>query len=204
MPFYPSPTSPRDYIFFQVDRVIADSIQGENGLSLVLITGGEPGSDLHHVREYGEVVATPKLLSTHLDTTMDVQIGDKIYFHFHTVSDENRIELEGEIYYKVHYSQVYCAIRDNRLIMLNDYLLATPKMESEDDIKTPGGIYLKMEPEPIPLRAIVAHIPAGPGFDEIQVGDEIYYNSHSDVPISIEGKSYYRMRQQDVLAKYTE
>lgn len=197
--------SPRNYVFFTIDKQFSDHLFGPSGMKFHLVLGGTPGQELLHVREYGKVVSVPRSLSPELKTKMNLQVGDKIYFHFHTVSEENRYEVNGQRVYKVHYSEVYCAIRDEQIIMLNDYVLCEPVMETEEDIKTPAGIYLKSAPEPIPLRASVTHLnePVDGSSSELKAGDHIYYDTHSDVPITIEGHAYYRMRKQDILAKYT-
>ncbi len=199
-------SSPADYIFFTVDKEFEDKITGKSGLVLDLVPGGEPGSELWHVREYGNVVSVPKKLSAWLKTTMDVGVGDRIYFHFHTVCEENRYEIDGIRVYKVHYGEVYCAIRDEKVIMLNDYILCEPVMETEDEITTKSGLITKLQPEPKPLRAKVVHTPLNITnlLADLKAGDEIYYDTHSDIPIKIEGKMYYRMKLKDVLAKYEQ
>ena len=134
-------------MFFTIDKQFSDHLFGPSGMKFHLVLGGTPGQELLHVREYGKVVSVPRSLSPELKTKMNLQVGDKIYFHFHTVSEENRYEVNGQRVYKVHYSEVYCAIRDEQIIMLNDYVLCEPVMETEEDIKTPAGIYLKSAPQ---------------------------------------------------------
>lgn len=192
--------SPRDYVFFTIDKEFADKITTASGFELDLVTGGEPGNELNHVREFGIVTSLPRSLSSYLGE-MEIQVTDKIYFHFHTIAPENKHESDGKVFYKVHYGEIYCAVRDGKIIMVNDNVFCQPVMETEADIKTPAEIFLKSEPEPLPLRAKVTHINSS---DELKVNDHIYYDKHNDIPIEIEGVSYYRMKQTDIIGKYEE
>lgn len=221
-------TSPRNYIFFKVEKDIADKIVSETGFTLYRGLGYNPGQQLFHVPEYGEVVAAPLALNSKLETNVDVKVGDRVYFHFHTVDEENFIsevqELDGQLVYKVFYNECYCAVRDGKIIMLNHNVFCTPVMQEQEDGFSKSGIQLRPNVDPLPVkqRAIVAHMPdykdgvwrrwvddTNPlnqeGVCEVNdvvfsAGDEVHYAPESDIPIEIEGETFYRMEMHDVLA----
>jgi len=149
--------SPRNWIFFTVDKEFADKIRTTTGFELDLILGVGPGESLHHVREFGTVISVPLALNKELKTTMDVRVGDRLYFHFHTVEPDNEYQVDGKTVYKAAYNQCYCCVRDGEIIMLNDYIFCTPVMEKESDVFSESGIQLRSDTEikPIPLRAKV-------------------------------------------------
>lgn len=151
----------KKYIFVQIDKTHADTITSEGGLELMLIMGWGPGDDLWHVAESGTVVAGPSHLNKEFNTTMDVLPGDKIYFHFHVVNEDNRVVYDGEEYYLCTYDQAYCVIRDGKIIMLSDHVLAQPAMEEQEDAFTKSGIQLRSDITPIPIknRAVISHMP---------------------------------------------
>ncbi len=191
----------KDYVYFTTDQEYADKLVTDSGFTLDLVIAGDPGCELKHVTEYGYVVATPKRLSNS-STTMDLEVGDKIYFHFHTVSTENRHEIDGKTYYKVHYDQIYCAVRDGRIQTLSLFLLMEPETE-RDNFYFDSDIGLHKSSPDLVQSAKVAHLDER-SITDLKVGDRVHFKKHSDVPIEIEGKKYYRMRYDDVLAKYEE
>lgn len=206
------PTIPRDYLLVKVDKQYENEVEVA-GNKLQLDTSFDPN---WHVRIYGEIVQLPKCVTLYdkqgnvkdeagIGTLHDVQVGDKVYFHFHTVHEENRIKyLTEQNIYKLHHKQMFCVVRDGRIIMCNDRVLVQPKMESWDDIKSASGLILKSEPEPIPLVGVIKHIgkPA-PGYQaELQAGDEIYFSRDSEFKNKIEDEEYYVMSQSDIVGKY--
>lgn len=145
-----------------------------------------------HVRRYGEVVEVPERLGTvplpiqipqgtpqyHeyapaqfkylADIEPDVEVGDRIYFHYHTVNMRNLVKEEGEwpnrvYYFRVRYDQVICAVREitkldvdeqltetdpektiyKVIIPIGSYTLVQPDWESWDDILIPTYSHLK-------------------------------------------------------------
>lgn len=193
----------QDYIIIKTDKMFDDKVsyKGVDGRQLVFDPGFQPWL---HVRTYGEVVSVPVHLSAvpmplqepvgtpsyherspikfkHMrDIEPVVKVGDKIYFHFNTISMQNLVKEEGKhpdrtYYFKVRYDQVICAIRDEyrvsgvpdgsksngerpiktthkRIIPVASYVLVEPDYETLDDILIPVYSSIKdKEGKPIPL-----------------------------------------------------
>ncbi len=154
-----------NYIIFETDKLFDDHVT-INGRDIYFDPMFEPAK---HVRTYGTVIQIPhKLTSIPMmqesngvpypaektpyrykyvkDIVMEVQPGDRIYFHFNTIVKmrQNMIrEFKDKLgtpirwWFKVRYDQVICAVRDNRIIPIGGYALIEPDMESLEDILIP-------------------------------------------------------------------
>jgi hypothetical protein len=175
--------------------------KGINGRDLVFDPGFQPWL---HVRTYGEVVSVPKHLSkvpmplqepvgtpsyhSHApirfkklcDVESELEIGDKIYFHFNTITMNNLVKEEGvhpdkTFYFRVRYDSIICAVRGQNhvtsiadtfssngsrpiktthksIIPIGSYVLVEPDWETMEDILLP--VYSSIKDEngnPIPL-----------------------------------------------------
>ena len=82
---------------------------------------------------------------------------------------------------------------------LSDRVLIEPNAAEE---KTAGGLYIPDTAKEKPLSGKV--VAAGPGTSEIKMevkaGDEVLYGKYAGTEITIEGKEYLIMRQNDILA----
>jgi len=57
---------------------------------------------------------------------MDLQVGDKVYFHYLTVDPNNLVEVDGKDYYQVDYFNIFCYKRDGEMHMTNEWCLVEP------------------------------------------------------------------------------
>ena len=82
---------------------------------------------------------------------------------------------------------------------LADRVLIEPKAAEE---KTAGGLYIPDTAKEKPLEGIVVAL--GPGTKdvtmEVKKGDVVIYGKYSGTEITIDGKEYLMMRQNDLLA----
>lgn len=188
-----------NFVIVEVDKEHKDTITADSGFKLDLIPGCAPGEALHQVREYGKVVAVPNKLSDALNTTMDLIIGERVYFHFHTVNPDNRYFLDGKTVFKVMYSEIYCSIRKDKIHMMNHYVLVSPIMDVPKDVKTKFGLYTRsdVDEKPVKHRGKIEHKRFD--CDDFKEGDEIFYSRLSDVLLNVEGVVYYRMVEDDIL-----
>ena len=237
-----------NYVIFRTDTMFNDKVQfeGLKGETLVLDPSFDPQ---RHVRTYGEVVSLPAQLTKRpimqehrgspapsdsspysykyvSDVSEELQIGDRIYFHFNTITMKNCVKEEGEHpnrvwYFKVSYEQIVCAIRNGQIIPISSYVLVDPDFENWDDILVPTYTMLKDEqgnfipkpkeqwiqkkvrPEYKYLTAFVRHVgtPLKGDKCEIEVGQKIWYRRNADWMNTIEGKDYFAIRQRHIVAK---
>lgn len=157
------------------------------------------------------------------DIAMEVEIGDMVYFNWTALSKEqNFVRFEGEYQlWKIDYPNIFCALRNEQIIMIGSWVLIEPEWESFDDILVPvyypleltGGkkklkpksqwIQTKTEPEADELKGFVRHVGTPLKGQECYVksGDHIFFMKGSKLNVEVEGKKYYVMRQHRIEAK---
>lgn len=233
----------QNHIIFKTPTLFNDKVK-INGRQIILDPSFNPEL---HVRTYGEVVHVPsrmgnqpmplqesigtpsyheyapvkfKLLS---DIEPVVNVSDRIYVHFNTITQRNIVKEEGEgddkmYFIAVRYDNVICAVRDGRILMVGSYALVEPDMESYDeiliptfyDIKDKEGnpmpkpkefwIQKKVAPEAKFLKGFVRHIdkPLKGDVRECNPGDHIIYKRNADWKMTIEGAEYFAIRQRHI------
>ncbi len=239
-----------NFVIFKTDALFNSkaTFKGVNGMDIVINHDFDPQK---HARIYGEVVSVPQRLS-HFpimqenaglpayheyspfiykyldDIAMEVEIGDKIYFHFNTmITKGNIIGEEGKHpnktwFVKVRYDQIICAVRGDKIIPIGSYTLVKPDLESWDDISIPTysevlgddgkpmlkpkeqWLITKTAPEARYLSGFVEHIGTPLHGDNLEMkdGDKIIYRRNADWNQSIEGKQYFSIRQRHCLGRF--
>jgi len=239
----------QNYIVFKTTSLSNEDtpIKGEGGKKIVIDTTYDPKK---HTNCKGEVVSVPKHLSDmpisqkHLgipsyndrspfgyktisDISMEIGVGDTIYFHFNTIIDKNLIKVEGlppnrTWYFKVRYDQVICSVRDGKITPNSSYILVDPDMETWDDILIPTRsnimgkdgkpmlrpkdqwIQAKTAPQKKFLLGFVRHVGTPWKGDTCDVvpGDRIIYRRHSDWTNKIEGHDYFAILHKHLVGKF--
>ena len=161
-----------------------------------------------HAVQYGTVASVPHVISHHHENEHGHQIGyyggaeikegEKIYFHHFVTEPQNRYDMGGETVYLCRYDQVYCVIRDEKIEMIEDWLLAEPIMEDESNFISPSGIYLKPSLGVVPNIATVRHVSKVCAEQGITPGDTIVYKKDANYDMKVEGTEYYRMKAYNV------
>jgi co-chaperonin GroES (HSP10) len=147
------------------------------------------------------------------DIHQEVRVGDVAYFHFNSLTEDNKlITPEGEVY-RVPYSRVYCVSREGEIIMIGGWALVEPTypddievsvIEGEKCFKRKGGfLYLppssvKEEEQVGILRHIGTPLKGRPTLP-YKAGDTVLLALYSDIRITVEGKEYFRVAQSDLL-----
>lgn len=238
----------QNFVIFKTEALFNDkaSFKGVDGKEIFLDPKFDPQ---RHVRTYGEVVSVPLQLTKKpfmqehrgspapadsspfdykytSDVAQDVQVGDRIYFHFNTMMMRNLVKEEGvhpnkTWYFKVSYEQIICAVRDGVIIPVGSYVLVDPDFETWDDILLPvmtnlkdadgnlipkpkdQWIQRKVQPEYKFLVGFVRHIGSPLIGDkvEVEVGQKIWYRRNADWINKIEDSEYFAIRQRHIVAK---
>jgi co-chaperonin GroES (HSP10) len=116
---------------------------------------------------------------------------------------QQRIDsVEDKKTYKAHIDQVYCVIRKGEPVMLQDFIFVEPVIEPEENYMTSYGLMIKPEPEVMEREGVVKYVNEFSEDLGVKVGDHIYFESGCNYEIDVEGKKYYRMRNENVLFKY--
>lgn len=145
------------------------------------------------------------------DIVMDVRVGDRIYVHFNSLVPHNHIKNhDGRTIYKVPYSSVICAIRNQEIMPIGGYVLVEPSFdEGVEDIGggskgklSASGLVTEIVTAPKYLEGIVRHVGSPLKCEEeiVKPGDKIIYEKNADWLMKIEGKEYFVIRQRDLLA----
>lgn len=164
----------------------------------------------------GKVVAIPRGLSKiHSVASIQERIeeGDTVYFHFNAIDAESRMELDVQKkpFYTVHYSSIFCYVRNGLITMVGSRVLAEPVYD--DDVTIDGGIRVKKTRSGIITEINVKHNIKkarlvnignplrGNKLPDVKPGEIIYYSQDADFENEIEGKTYFVMYQEDLLMK---
>jgi co-chaperonin GroES (HSP10) len=162
----------------------------------------------------GEVVAVPDGVLPWCRIIPEVQVGDKIYFHYNALREDSVIpDLEG--IWVIEYDFVFCVVRDGKIIPIGGKVFASPLYDDGvQDIEVNGtvtkgkisektGLITEINSKHSLKKARLAHIGTPLRGDvpvAIKVGDVFYYISNADFRNTIEGTEYFVMNQEDILA----
>jgi len=238
----------QNYVIISTDALFNShaKFKGVNGRDIVFDTSFDPQK---HVRIYGTVASVPlhltkrPIMQEHRgtpaptdgspfeyrylsDVKQEVQINDRVYYHFNSLSMRNCVKEEGvhpnkTWYFKIPYDQIICAVRDGKIIPIASYALVLPDYESWDDILHPTfttlkdkdgnfipkpkeqWIQKKVKPEYHFLTAVVRYVgsPLGKDALEIEPEQKIWYRRNADWMNTIEGVEYFAIRQRHIIGK---
>jgi co-chaperonin GroES (HSP10) len=169
----------------------------------------------HYARIYGRVIAVPDGKAYNeegVEIEKNVRVGDVIYFHYLTTSDETNC-IYGN-YYKVPYYWVFCIVRGGDILPVGSWTLCKAVVEEEfnqvevngqkiEAITSASGLVIGINKKPSTKFARLVHIgaPVGEGIElEVSPGELVLLNKNSNFINKIEGKEYYTVRQSDILS----
>ncbi len=142
-----------------------------------------------HSVTYGKVMVVPPRLDDELETEMELQVGDEVFFHYlccmNAIRDKLFMVQKEQIYYKINYGAVFCAKRNGKTIMVNGNILVEPVDDSAE--KTDAGLIIPKSKqsknscnEGIVLEA---GTPLKSEKKACEVGDRIFFRTHAQVPL---------------------
>lgn len=167
-----------------------------------------------YARIYGRVIAVPegKVYATSgQEIEKDVEVGDIIYFHYLTTSDETNC-IHGN-YYKVPYYWIFCAVRAGNIIPIGSWTLCEKIVEEEfSEIEVNGvkiqattsqsGLVTGVSKKPSVKYAKLAHIGkplVGVNALDATQNDVVILEKNSNFVNTVEGKEYYTVQQEYIL-----
>lgn len=157
---------------------------------------------------------------SHYGVEVECEIGDTVYFHYNCLLTDTNFWGYTEDYqliYRIHYSQMFCYVRDGVIHMINNYVLVSEYFDGDiEDIdvngvlikaKLKGNLVIQIHEKPKYLLGRMEHI--GPGIgpylrSENLRGEVILYAIGSEFENTIEGVKYLVMRHQDIVAVYCD
>lgn len=157
-----------------------------------------------------------KLIPSHpWKVPMELQEGDIAIFHFLSVSNSKKMghvmDEDNKRYVFMPYSEIFCAIRDGKVVPVNGWILVEPE---EKELPQTTFVIPEMAKGKSETRGTVLYAGAPVedykdydyGHDpEVNVGDKITFKRLDAIPLQYEfhnllGKTLYRMQRKDVLA----
>jgi co-chaperonin GroES (HSP10) len=202
--------SPPNTVVVEVGASMDDTVQFGN-LKLHIDPEFNP---TQYARIYGRVIAVPEGKAYNeesFEIEKDVQVGDIIYFHYLTTSDETNC-IYGN-YYKVPYYWIFCVVRSGNILPIGSWTLCETVVEEDfntvevggqkiEAITSASGLVIGINKKPSTKFARLSHI-GRPlvGTDELKIGKGalVILNKNSNFKNTIEGKEYYTVRQGDIL-----
>jgi co-chaperonin GroES (HSP10) len=202
--------SPPNTVVVEVGASMDDTVQYGN-LKLHIDPEFNP---THYARIYGRVIAVPDGKTYNeegFEIEKEVQVGDIIYFHYLTTSDETNC-IYGN-YYKVPYYWIFCVVRSGNILPVSGWTLCETVVEEDfnhvevdgqriEAITSASGLVIGLNKKPSTRFARITHI-GKPliGVDKLNVskGELVILNKNSNFKNTIEEKEYYTVRQTDIL-----
>lgn len=141
---------------------------------------------------------------------VDVSVGQRIYFDEKATEQERYMGMhKGKLLYSIRVDEIICSIKfgmkKNQIQAQGHWVILEPKMEDWNDILIPiegkpkeEWLQGKVSPDRIWLNGIVRSVN---NRDDLQDGDTVIFMRDADAPITIEGKDYTCMYNDEVLAK---
>jgi co-chaperonin GroES (HSP10) len=173
----------------------------------------------HNARIYGLVKAIPKgkcYNEDGIEIEADVKVGDKVYFHYLATFDENAC-LYGN-YYRIPYCWVFCVVRGTDIIPIGGWTFCEKMVEGEEEfsevevngvkisaVTNSSGLVTSIGKNESTKVAIMRHIGKplkNINSIEVNSGEKVLIEKSLNFENTIEGKSYYTIRQGDILGQY--
>lgn len=167
----------------------------------------------HRKVRVADVVSIPQELESWCNVVPEVKEGDRIYFHYNALEEFNIIPDQQGLWV-IDYTEIFCAVRDGKIIMIGGKILSEALFDEDiQEVEVDGvmtrvrltksGLVSEVNPEHNLRKARLAHIGTPLAGEEpvpIQPGDVFYYVNNADFKNTIEGKEYFVMNQEDIIA----
>lgn len=193
------PQSPLHNFTVAIEKPFMDEVNTKSGIKLYRDTTFNPEQ---YAQTNGEVKAVPRFLKK----DMDVAVGDQLFFSYMVVMDweqrerdtpvhRNLIFHKQEKHWKVDASQAYFRVRDDKIKMLNGYvllnLLDAPEVQSTLIIPE----YLKKQ-KMTGAAQVLASDHTG-----IAANDVVYFDHRFVESYELWGNEYFILKRERILAK---
>jgi co-chaperonin GroES (HSP10) len=137
-----------------------------------------------------------KAKNSYYYTPLEIEIepGDHVYTHHFLTDKAFEREFGGKTYFEIKYEDIYCKVVDRDIHMLNDWNFVTP-IEREIN-RTESGIFLELGSKSEMCVGLMQH----PNKDmNMYPGDRCLFKKSREYEIDVEGHTYYRINNRDIL-----
>jgi len=132
-------------------------------------------------------------------TDIEIKEGDKIYTHHFLTHEENDASILAPNTFAMEYDEIYCKVVDGEIEMLKGWNFLEP-IEEENESKS--GLIITANPKKIPGRAIMRHPSKDMRESGVVEGTEVLFKKNAGYVILVEGKKYYRVKDELIFGIY--
>lgn len=161
----------------------------------------------------GTVLEIPDTQIATSSIYQDVEVGDKVYFHYNAVErGVSELKFDDRKLHRINFGHIFLAIKPSgEWVMIGSRVLCKPIKEQNqkkvgdlDAVVSDSGIVIERNVKHSAVRAEIAHI--GKNYKgrkqlDLKPGDIIYYEVDADFENQIEGETYFVMTQEDIICK---
>lgn len=196
----------KDTFFIKAHKYQNDMLQ-YGALKIFIDTRFSPEK---HAVQNGVIETVPKkydlkdYVGRKLAARKDIQLknGDRVYFHHFVVTGAPALNINNKEVYRAEYQNIYCTINSTGDIqMLEHWMFVTPIMEENNEVVFSGKkIITNAFSNKISLYGTIEHVHDYYNNLGLKKGTKIIFTKGSEYSISVEGKDYFRMCYNDVVA----
>jgi co-chaperonin GroES (HSP10) len=202
-----------DYLLVKVESELVET----NESGLYMPDGFVPNGVPKTKQTKGVVVALPKRMYECSHIAPELEVGDKVYFHYNSIGQDSRVlvEYSAPLTYSISYSMIFCAVRNGNIIPIGGRVLCEKYYDPDVVWENVNGAVIPVKMNKIgiiteinvkhsPFKAILRHIgtpPLGQAKPDVKEGDIVYYEKDADFENVIEGKEYLVMMQENLIMK---
>jgi co-chaperonin GroES (HSP10) len=138
------------------------------------------------------------------DDLPEIRIGDTVYFKYLVAEDNNQFDSKM----KVPFEEIFCYVREGQIFTCNNYVLTEPYYPNDtEDVevdghvikaKVEGGLVTKIG---VKYDKKVTKVMFAPNNADFVPGDLVVMSSFSDQEYEIEGKWYFAIESNEIIAK---
>lgn len=199
-----------NHVWVKYPKMFEDKIQLKSGLVLDKINDYKPE---WHATLFGEISDLAPFIHPSLKIEDELQVGDRIYFHYLVADEKNIHEQDGEKFLRVPVYKIFCVVRDGQIIPYGGFVLAKPVYSddvSEVDVDgkkimakvSASGLVTSVEvtykKDCSKIYFIGKPLRDAPDLGVVP-GDEVMMHKNSHAEYEIEGEKYHIYEQQDLL-----
>jgi len=149
-------------------------------------------------RQYWNTVNMAEVVACDRD---DIEPGDIVCVHHFINAPEQKLPTKEDLSF-LEYNQIYAKIKDNEIMVSEEYVLVEPVTYGEAGLVTETNGFLTSthsEKDMVDKIGVIAHMGARIKAQGYNVGDKIIFNKNCEYEMFILGKLYYRMEARDVI-----
>lgn len=197
-----------NHVWIKYPKMLEDKIQ-HGSLILDFDPSYKPewNSILH-----GEVFSVPEKNDFRIQDKL--QVGDKVYFHYLEADEENMLEEDGNNYLKIAMNNIFCYVRDGKIIPYGGYVLSKSIYDDDvEQVEVDGAIIpAKLSKSGLVVDIDIDHrenfskihyigLPlAGEETLDVSIGDVVAMESQCHHKYEIEGIEYFVFHQEHLMA----